>query len=72
MGNKNEDRPEEMLSSEKGLEVTNTEAAPPSTPDGFDSEHRVGHQSDDDIHINLSWRSWIVVFISCFAYVSTG
>lgn len=22
---------------------------------------------DDDYHINLSWRSWVVVFVTCFA-----
>ncbi|KAF8862496.1 MFS general substrate transporter [Acephala macrosclerotiorum] len=72
MENKTEDRPEEILPSEKGLEATNTETTPPpSTPsDGVDSEHRVGHQSDDDIHIDLSWRSWVVVFISCFAVMA--
>ena len=24
---------------------------------------------DDGIHIRLTWRSWMVVFVSCFAYV---
>ena len=23
---------------------------------------------EDARHINLSWRSWLVVFITCFAY----
>lgn len=23
----------------------------------------------DAQHINLSWRSWVVVFVTCFAYV---
>lgn len=25
---------------------------------------------DDGIHIHLTWRSWMVVFVSCFACVS--
>lgn len=61
------EKTEEMQAPEKNagvMEVTSS----PSSP--LDSEHRVGHQADDDIHISLSWRSWVVVFMSCFAYVS--
>jgi hypothetical protein len=25
---------------------------------------------DDRVHIHLTWRSWMVVFVSCFAYVA--
>lgn len=25
--------------------------------------------TEDTRHVNLSWRSWIVVFFCCFAYV---
>lgn len=25
---------------------------------------------DDSIRINLTWRSWVVVFVSCFACVT--
>lgn len=63
-----ETRPEE-IQTEKGIEtqITDAEGPPPSTPDQDDAEHKVGHQVDDNIHVNISWRTWIVVFISCFA-----
>jgi hypothetical protein len=68
MEKETETRPEE-IQMEKGIEtqVTDSEAPPPSTPDQDDSEHKVGHQSDDNVHVNISWRTWVVVFISCFA-----
>lgn len=57
------------IQTEKGIDaqVTDTEAAPPSTPDQYDSEHKVGHQIDDNIPAIITWRTWVVVFISCFA-----
>ena len=30
----------------------------------------IDQEANDDIHhVNLSWRSWMVVFCCCFAYV---
>jgi len=26
---------------------------------------------EDVHHVNLSWRSWVVVFVCCFAYVTS-
>jgi hypothetical protein len=27
--------------------------------------------TEDAKHVDLSWRSWVVVFVCCFAYVAT-
>ncbi|KAH6661737.1 major facilitator superfamily domain-containing protein [Halenospora varia] len=56
-----------MQAPEKNAEVMEVTSSP-SSP--LDSEHRVRHQADDDIHISLSWRSWVVVFMSCFAVMA--
>jgi hypothetical protein len=55
---------EEIQLSEKNL--NNVEVSVPSTPNESESEAvQAAHQHD--VHINLSWRSWVVVLISCFA-----
>lgn len=30
----------------------------------------IAQEAVEDVkHVNLSWRSWVVVFVCCFAYV---
>ncbi len=41
--------------------------SPPSTPR---EDEKSGHEvvvSGEDVHVNLSWRSWAVVFVACWA-----
>jgi hypothetical protein len=52
---------EEIQLSEKNLNVS-----VPSTPIESESGD-VQAARQHDVHVNLSWRSWVVVFISCFA-----
>jgi hypothetical protein len=58
---------EDIQPSEKNL--NNIEVSAPSTPNENESESEdvvtAAHQHN--VHINLSWRSWVVVFVSCFA-----
>jgi hypothetical protein len=55
---------EEIQSSEKNL--NSVEVSVPSTPIESESgDGQAAHQHD--VHVNLSWRSWVVVLISCFA-----
>ena len=49
-----------------------------SAPNQDNHDHHYRHDArivpiqqeavEDARHINLSWRSWLVVFITCFAY----
>jgi hypothetical protein len=43
------------------------ESVPSALPSPDDFEHRTELTINDDAHIVLSWRSWVVVFITCFA-----
>lgn len=59
---------EDIRSSEKTVEES-----VPSTPN--QSEKHVSTELSiavGDEHINLGWRSWLVVFMTCFAYVPIG
>lgn len=59
------EKAEDIRSSEKTVEES-----VPSTPN--QSEKHVSTElpiAVDDEHINLGWRSWLVVFMTCFAYV---
>jgi hypothetical protein len=63
------EKTEEIQPSEKKIEIVG--ASPlPSTP--YESEDRPGAALDDEIPIKLSWRSWVVVFVACFAYVPSS
>jgi hypothetical protein len=42
----------------------------PSSPG--ESDREIGAHRDDDIHIKLGWKTWLVVFITCFGYVVTA
>jgi len=39
----------------------------PSSPGDSDGEIH----SDNDQHIRLGWKTWLVVFITCFGYASS-
>jgi hypothetical protein len=55
---------EDIQLSEKNL--NSVEVSVPSTPIESESgDVQAAHQHD--VHVNLSWRSWVVVLISCFA-----
>lgn len=57
---------EEILPSEKV--PTSVEESMPTTPnDESESEDVVRAAHQHNVHINLSWRSWLVVFVACFA-----
>lgn len=60
------EKAEEIHPSEKNSEIFGASSLP-TTPDK--SEEHPGIALGDDVHIDLSWRSWVVVFVSCFAYV---
>jgi hypothetical protein len=65
----------------KTIDTTHTEHAG-HVPHGHSHGHGHGHIDELDVvpieeeavsnavHINLSWRSWLVVFITCFAYAT--
>ncbi|KAH8774979.1 major facilitator superfamily domain-containing protein [Hyaloscypha finlandica] len=58
---------EEIQLSEKNL--NSVEVSVPSTPIESESgDGQAAHQHD--VHVNLSWRSWVVVLISCFAVLA--
>lgn len=56
---------EEIHPSEKNLATE--EVSVPTTPNESESEDVVQAAHQHNVHINLSWRSWVVVFVSCFA-----
>jgi hypothetical protein len=56
---------EEIVPSEKV--PTNVEESIPTTPNESESEDVVQAAHQHNVHVNLSWRSWLVVFVSCFA-----
>jgi hypothetical protein len=56
---------EEIQPSEKNFEPT--EVSVPTTPNESESENVVETAHQQNVHVNLSWRSWIVVFVACFA-----
>jgi len=43
--------------------------SPLSSPIAPDDQREVIH---DNQYVRLSWRTWLVVFITCFAYVSSS
>lgn len=58
------EKTEDIRPSEK----TMGDESVPSSP--TESEKHVSSRQDNDAedeHINLSWRSWLVVFMTCFA-----
>jgi len=58
---------DEIQSPNKNTESVGIDSIP-STPN--ESEDRNGGTIDDDQHIRLGWKTWLVVFITCFGYVS--
>lgn len=56
---------EDIQPSEKNLD--NVEVSVPTTPNESESENVVVAAHQHDQHVNLSWRSWLVVFVACFA-----
>ena len=56
---------EDIQPSEKNLD--NVEVSMPTTPNESESDNVVVAAHQHDAHVNLSWRSWLVVFVACFA-----
>lgn len=61
------DKVDEIQSPNKITENVGVDSIP-STPN--ESEDRNGGTNDDNQHIRLGWKTWLVVFITCFGYVS--
>jgi len=57
----------EKQPSEKNVEIVGTSPLP-SPP--YESQDRLAATIDDEIPIKLGWRSWVVVFVACFAVMS--
>jgi hypothetical protein len=60
-----------MSTNEKTASFENVQGPTPHKSHDVDT-HIVSLQQEaqeDAIHIDLTWRSWLVVFVTCFAYV---
>lgn len=51
----------------KTAEIEGADSESPCSPK--DTGYHHDSVLEDDLHVNLGWRSWLVVFVTCFAYV---
>lgn len=60
-----EEKSDVIQPTQKASEIVGVDLAPPS----MDDSEQPTDPKLDDMHIDLGWRSWLVVFVTCFAYV---
>jgi hypothetical protein len=59
-------RPDEIEAPDKGNDNSETVTSAPSTVNAL--MDRDGAMYDDE-HVNIGWKTWMIVFITCFGYV---
>jgi hypothetical protein len=65
-----EEKSDTIQPTTKLSEIMGVDSVPPSSDES--EHHPIDPVVDDPMHVDLGWRSWLVVFVTCFAYAVPG